>query len=167
MWTAIARWSLLAASIALVSGAIFSFGSSYKDAQWQAKWTQEKLAQANEINRLKTEYGAKEDEHRKKNSELEARIGDQKKVHEVAIAAVLAEYGERLRKSETRANVYQRQAQSGPVGCQRLADHAAELDRSIEQGRSLVQELRLTLGQRDEHVRALSEQIINDRKLFE
>lgn len=104
------------------------------------------------------------------NQELTTRISDEiaarDKAHAEALVAIRADFDERLRTSATRAGIYQRQAQGSAAERERLASYAAELDRSLEQGRSLVRELGETLRQRDDTIRSLSQQIIADRKLL-
>ena len=98
--------------------------------------------------RISNELAAKETEHAK------------------ALADLRSDYAGRLLLSTTRQGIYQRQAQGSSAERDHLAGYAAELDRSLEQGRSLVRELRETLGQRDDTIRLLSEQIKADRLLF-
>lgn len=167
MYTTALKWLGLVGGVALLIGAIFFLGSNYKDAQWEAKWAQDKLEYSREIDRLKDVTRTKEQEHATETSKLQSKIAEQVRLHEVALAAVRAEFTQRLRSSETRAGIYQRQAEAGPAQCRDLAAHAARLDRALEEGRGLVQELRLTVGQRDNAIRSLSDQIRADRKLFE
>lgn len=167
MYATALKWSALVGGVALAIGAIFFLGSSYKDSQWQSKWDKAELAKARAIDALKTEIGTKEDQHRDENSKLRAEIQERERLHAVAVAAVRAEYVQRVRLSESRALVYQRQAEGGTAQCRSLADHAARLDRSLEEGRSVVRELRIVVGQRDDAIRSLSTQILADRKLFE
>ena len=56
---------------------------------------------------------------------------------------------------------------AGPLQCQSLAEHAGRLDRSLEEGRAVVQELRAALGQCAKHAGTLSTQITTDRNLYE
>lgn len=167
MYTTVLKWTGLVGGVALLIGAIFFLGSSYKDSQWEAKVATEKLEYSREINRLQAVVRTKEQEHAAETSRLQSQIAEQNRLHEVALAAVRTQLTQRLRTSEARAGVYQRQAEAGPAQCRDLAAHAAQLDRSLEQGRGLVQELWLTVGQREGAIRSLSEQIRADRKLFE
>lgn len=167
MYTTALKWLGLVGGVALLIGAIFFLGSNYKDAQWEAKWAQDKLEYSREITRLQGEVRTKEQNHAVETSRLQSQIAEQARLHTVAIAAVRAEFSQRLRTSEARAGIYQRQAEAGPTQCRDLATHAARLDRSLEEGRGLVQELRLTIGQRDNAIHTLSDQIRADRKLFE
>lgn len=86
--------------------------------------------------------------------------------HAKALADLRADLDGRLQLATTRQGIYQRQAQGSTAERNYLASHAAELDRSLEQGRSLVRELGETLRQRDSTIRSLSEQIIADRLLI-
>lgn len=167
MYTTALKWLGLIGGVALLIGAIFFLGSSYGESKIQAEWTAEKLEYSREVNRLQAQVRTKEQEHATETSHLQSQIAEQTRVHTLALAAVRTQLGDRLRTSEARAGVYQRQAEAGPAECRSLADHAAKLDRALEEGRGLVQELGLTLGQRENDIRSLSDQIRSDRKLFE
>lgn len=81
-----------------------------------------------------------------------------------AIADAHIASNKRLRQSEARARVYSGYAEAGPTERANLASHAAQLDKSLEEGRGLVEEFRITLGQRDREVVLLGQQIVSDRK---
>lgn len=81
-----------------------------------------------------------------------------------AIADAHAASNRRLRDSEARARLYSGYAEAGPTERANLASHAAQLDKSLEEGRGLVEEFRITLGQRDREVVLLGQQIVSDRK---
>lgn len=84
-----------------------------------------------------------------------------------ALSSFIADYDKRLLSSENRASVYKRQAQGGASERARLASYAAELDRSLEEGRHLVRQLTTTVRQREIEIKTLSKQIQLDRNLFE
>lgn len=106
----------------------------------------------------------------RKNQEETTRIADelaaQEAGHAKALADLRADFANRLLQSTTREGIYQRKAQGSAVERDYLASHAARLDRTLEEGRSLVRELRETVGQRDDTIRTLSEQILADRRLI-
>lgn len=144
--------------------------TSIKDsgrAEVQKLWDQDKQAQAAAIQKLKDGYAKREEAHRTENRRISSELSQANLDHANAIAAMHLDYAQRLRNVEQRAAIYQRQAQGGAAERGNLADHAGRLDASLEEGRSLVRELRETLGLRDRQVRALSNQIRNDRALFE
>lgn len=169
MWKLLSKgwpYLLLGVVLFLLGSWLYHSGSVNGANAVQVKWDAEKKAYAAEIEKLKTGYAALESEHRAETTRITHELAEADKKYEVAIANAKSDYANRLRNSEDRAAVYKRQAQSGAAESQRLASHAAELDRSLEEGRSLVRELRTTLGLRDEQLKALGEQILNDRKLL-
>lgn len=133
----------------------------------QVQWDKEKQEHADEITALKVEYERKEEEHRTENRRISNELFQANLNHAAALAAAVREHDQRLRLAEQRAAIYQRQAQGGAVERGDLADHASRLDSTLEEGRSLVRELRETLGLRDQQIKSLSDQIRNDRALFE
>lgn len=146
-----------------VYGYIYDRGANSVQVQWDAA----KAEHAQAIADLKEEYRQKEETHRTENRRISSELSKANLDHANAIAAVHLDYAQRLRNVEQRAAIYQRQAQGGTTERGDLADHASRLDATLEEGRSLVRELRETLGLRDRQVRALSNQIYNDRALFE
>ena len=54
-----------------------------------------------------------------------------------------------MRNHQERAELYKRKAEGSEVERGSLASHAAELDRSLEEGRRVVKDLRTTVEQRD------------------
>lgn len=156
--------------LVLVIWTLTSIYGAIKDsgrAEIQALWDADKAQHALAIAALKDEYAVKEEAHRTENRRISSELSQANLDHANAIAAVHLDYAQRLRNVEQRAAIYQRQAQGGAAERGDLADHAGRLDASLEEGRSLVRELRETLGLRDRQVRALSNQIRNDRALFE
>jgi hypothetical protein len=132
----------------------------------QALWDADKLQHQAYIKHLEDEYALREEGHRAENRRISSELSKANLDHANAIADVRAEYAQRLRSSEQRAAIYQRQAQGGAAERGDLASHASRLDAALEEGRSLVRELRQTLGLRDRQIEALSRQIQNDRKLI-
>lgn len=133
----------------------------------QVQWDKEKAEHTQAIEDLKQEYADKEEGHRAENRRISSELSQANLDHANAVAALCLDYAQRLRNVEQRAAIYQRQAQGGAAERGDLADHASRLDAALEEGRSLVRELRETLGLRDRQVQSLSNQIRNDRALFE
>ena len=75
-------------------------------------------------------------------------------------------YERRLLDATARAEEYRRLSQACSAESYYLADHAARLDRTLEEGRQLVYELRATLGLREEEIKLLAAHIQNDYVLF-
>ena len=115
---------------------------------------------------LQDKYANLEAQNRVQNQRNSDELAEKETAHAATLARLSAEYAGRMQLSEQRASRYQRQAQGGAVEQANLARHAAELDRAVEEGRRLVAELATTLRQRDDQLRAVSQQLINDRNLF-
>lgn len=132
----------------------------------QSQWDKEKEAHHKAIDALQDKYANLEAQARIQNQRNSDELAEKEKSHALTLARLNVEYAGRMQLSEQRANRYQRQAQGGAVEQANLARHAAELDRAVEEGRRLVAELAATLRQRDDQLRAVSQQLINDRKLL-
>jgi transketolase len=145
---------------------LYDAGVSHGSNEVQDKWDEAKKAERKEIKRLKDIIADKEEEFREENTRITHELSEAQREYEVAIANQRSEYERRLQNSTERARVYQRQAESGAAECRSLASHAAELDQSLEEGRYLVRELRDTLRLRENQLRRLGEQIMNDRTLL-
>lgn len=87
--------------------------------------------------------------------------------HRQTLADSRNRFAQRLRSAEDRAVGYQRLSEASAAERTYLASHAAELDRSLEEGRQLVFELRQTLGLCEVRVSTLAQTIRADRALFE
>lgn len=161
-------WPYLLAGVLLflLYSWIYHSGSKHGASEVQAEWNQQKEADAKVIEDLKTKYASMEATHREENTRITHELAEAKQSHAVALAEQRAEYDRRLQLSANRAAIYQRQAKGGEVECRSLASHAARLDGTLEEGRSLVRELRETLGLRDRQLILLGQQIKNDRALL-
>lgn len=161
----IAALILLLGSVGIIYSAYY-FGSKHGQQKVQSLWDDQKEADRKATDKLKAEYAQTEALLRAENAKVTHELSQANKKYEVELTQLRSDYDKRLRSSNERAQVYQRQAESGAAECRNLAVHAAKLDRNLEEGRSLVRELRATVGQRDDTIRALSQQLLNDRKLF-
>lgn len=151
---------------------ILSWAFSYK-AGWdkgtdhiQTKWDAERVATQLQIVQLKQEYSTYEEIHRETIRGITQELQDYKNKYQDELALIESEYADRVLSSEERANVYKRQSEAGAIERRNLADHAARLDRSLEEGRRLVRELRSTLRQREQELGILGSQIKADRQLL-
>lgn len=154
--------ALLLGSYALVG----KIGHTQGMADVQAKWDKENKDTADAVGRLQRVVATKEAEHNilsQRNSDELARTQEE---HAKAMATVLADYTQRLLLSTSRAAVYERLSKGTATERDRLVQHAAELDRTLEEGRSLVRELGQTLGQCDATIQSLGKLIKADRALF-
>lgn len=116
------------------------------ESQWNAQ-----------IDAQRVKAAAQEQSYTTKIGELNEAIQIQAGTHKVALAAIANQHAARMRNSENRAATYRHMSESGAAESAALAAHAAELDRTLEEGRRLVAELRETLGQRDTEVTQLGE----------
>jgi hypothetical protein len=156
------------AAITAVLGAgwyIYHSGSKHGAAGIQSKWDKQKFEDAKAAEKLRVQVGVKETVHQQSSQRISDELSDANQEHAAAIAAIRVDYANRLRNSEQRATYYQHLSASGTTQQEYLASHAAELDRSLEEGRQLVQELSATVRQRDAQVIALGQQILTDRAL--
>lgn len=142
--------------------------SSYRAGQRdiQEQWDTEVATYKKAVDTLKDQYATLESNVRIENQRNSDELAEKETAHAVVLAQLNTEYAGRMQLAEQRANRYQRQAKGGAVEQANLARHAAELDRTVEEGRRLVAELSTTLRQRDDQLRAVSQQLVNDRKLL-
>ena len=158
----------IAFGLALVIAAVCYFsGVSQGEKNITALWETDKRQQLDAILLLKGKIGQRESDHRRQSDFVANELRQSETNYEKAVAALNAERAKRLRISAERAEIYKRLAEAGPDQSGRLAGYAAELDRSLEEGRSLVGELKETLGQREAGLRLLGTQIKNDRKVLD
>lgn len=161
---------LLLAAVVVGVGVAYLWGRATATAEARAHLLQmEKQWQA-ELADLQLKKESAEREYKITLDDLNDRITTTQATHKQAIAGLARDYADRVRKSENRAQAYYDMSQAGASESTALAAHAAELDRTVEEGRYLVAELRETLGQRDKELIQLGEALIanhqlhNDRK---
>lgn len=151
--------------VAALTGSFYTGWTSGKNVIQDA-WNTEKqtlLAAANEViskNKLA------EQAHRAETESLKEKLKDAQAEYETNIAAIHADYAGRLQSSEERAARYREWSEAGTSERANLADHAAQLDAALTEGRALVEELWETVRQRERELRALGEQILSDRRLI-
>ena len=158
---------VVAALAAFIVYSIFNVGVAIGSARVQASWNAQKEADQQRIDDLKEEIKQQEATHQTDTTRISDELAEAKQKYTEDLADLRSEYEQRLRSSGNRADHYQRQARGSAVERDNLASHAARLDQTLEEGRSLVRELRDTLGLRDRQIHSLSDQIRNDRALFE
>ena len=141
-----------------------SYVAGQRDIQEQ--WDAERATYKKAIDTLKDQYATLESKVRIDNQRNSDELAEKELSHAVTLARLNSEYAGRMQLAEQRASRYQRLAKGGAVEQANLARHAAELDRSLEEGRRMVAELSATLRQRDDQLRAVSKQLENDRSLF-
>lgn len=155
--------------LAVAGGLYFIYASGYNNGVGavEAEREADRQAQALVVAELKGQMAQKEKEH---DAET-ARIRDDLQSREAAYAAdvtrLRSDYAVRLRDSEQRASRYRALAETGPDQCRSLASYTAQLDGSIVEGRSVVEELRATIELRDAQLRLVGSQLLSDRQLYE
>lgn len=132
----------------------------------QTAWDQDVKQHEKQVQLLKEQVARNEGKHRTASQQIADSLAASTLNHTRALAALQSGFSERLRQSDSRSAVYERMSEAGAVERANLASHAAQLDRSLEEGRLLVGELRSTVEQRDEQIRALGSQIAADRQLI-
>lgn len=133
----------------------------------------------------KAGYTACNEENQTKILELQLNFKDKEKVfnervealsvelaqtrlnHENTIDKLKHDFSNELRKSEQRAEVYKRYAESDSTKQRALASHTAQLDRSLTEGRELVRELTETIRVRDAQLRSLGIYIQERTNVYE
>lgn len=89
-----------------------------------------------------------------------------KQDYDSRVKRIESEYSDRMRKHEDRARLYQQQAQGGATECRNLGDYATGLDKQLEQGIYVVDELQELVKLRDSQLIILGNQIRADRKVL-
>lgn len=132
----------------------------------QQAWDKERATLLAAALKVEQDNRAKERAHNLETAALEARLREAEANYEEALAAVRTDYGNWLRQSEDRATRYRGWAEGESGQREHLANYAAQLDASLAEGRELVAEFRVALGQCQRDLRALGEQIAMDRGLI-
>ena len=157
---------LLLIIVLLGSGIGFLWGYSKGVNSTYSKWMEVEFGYQAQIAELQKAKKEAEHQFKTKEGELNERIKQDQNAHDAAIAAATRDFTERLRKTEGRAKAYADMSQAGTIERAALADHAAKLDQSLEEGRYLVRELRETLRQREREIKTLGEHILNVYELI-
>lgn len=144
----------------------YQLGKQISQEKVHNEWNIERQATRAKIAELEWEYQAYESEYKETIKNLITELQNSQDSFDSELARIHDVYSNRLLNSEERASIYQRQSEAGAVERRNLADHAARLDRSLEEGRHLVQELGATLRQRELEIGVLSSQIQADRQLL-
>ncbi len=150
-------------SLMAILGYFYTFAHSNGAESVQIKWDKEKKETNERIHSLENTYTLLTIQHTKISEGLRHDIQKLTESSQAELDRVKSDYVSRLHSSETRASLYKRQASAGASECRGLADYATELDRTLESGRDLVQQLRITLRQREREIGLLSTQLLTDR----
>ena len=164
--TRFAKIGLPLLAIIGVFWAVFSFGSSHGAAEIQGKWDRQKQADAVMVAAEKAKIAKEQATHNTNDRRVSDELSNLQTSAAADVARIRGESALRLWSSDERAALFRAAAQSGAAERDRLAIHAAELDRAVAAGIGLVEELRTTLATRDGQIKALASQIQNDRQLI-
>ena len=154
--------------VVVLLGSAFGYFWGYTNGvnKTYSKWLEYERAYQQQVRELEAALANAEQQFNEKEIALNERINESKAAHDAAIATATRTFTERLRKSEGRAKTYADMSQASADERSALADHAAKLDQSLEEGRHLVREFRETLGQRDREIMLLVEHIQNVYQLI-
>lgn len=148
-----------------VVSSLIDHGKAEVQKEWDASDAKKAAEYAAELVRLNEDRIARERQHRTETDEIRNRIIENEAVYAADLAAVRGKYAVRVRESQDRAQVYERLSDSGATERANLASYAAQLDRSLVEGRQVVGELRATVVQRDRQLVELGSQLQVDRTL--
>lgn len=151
---------------AAYSAVVYSLGSSKATAAVTAQWKKENERRDLKTVQLEEANKSLMAQHQKDSTYITTELKTYEARYKTSLAAAVADYNRRLQQHETRAGVYRKLSEGDTAERERLASHAAQLDRSLEEGRSVVRELRETVGLRDDQLRELGKQIMADRALL-
>ncbi len=160
--------------LSLIGGAVFIFlgsllyysGRSAGINSVQLKWDKAIAASRVQSMQLQEDNLRKEADNRKRLGEIAHELSEVKQSAAVAVVNQRIAYERRLLNSASRANHYYAMSQAGTVEQARLASHAAQLDRVLEEGRYVVADLQSIVKLRDAQLTQLGNQIMSDRALF-
>lgn len=152
--------SSLVILVIVITGGYLLYRHGYKVGfqDVQVEWRQQEgklIAQVAEL----------EARHAKQIKDIADEAERTRKEHEANVTGQRTVLEQRLSQSNRRAQVYRTQADACGTSSRDLAAHAASLDRSLEEGRGLVLELRSHLGFCENRVRLLGDVIKSDRQL--
>lgn len=165
-WGKLLLGALPVLALGAVLWSIYSIGSGNGAAGVQAQWDKARLKEQAQIEKLERMIAIKEATHRQQSTRISYVLSTANENYARSVAVLDNELSLRLRDSEGRAARYRAMSESGATQSANLASHAAQLDRSLEEGRRLVKEFRATLEQRDAQLNALGQQILTDRALI-
>ena len=151
------------AVISLVTWFVYSKGKNTV----QVKWDSEKRAQEQVTKEIQNKYDELYKFHKEYVEYISNQLSTKELENEERIADIERKHLDGLRKSEDRASVYRRKAEAGEAESRDLANHAAELDRSLVEGKRVAAELAATVRLRDEQIKALGTMLTTTYSIVE
>jgi hypothetical protein len=160
------RYGIMGLLAASLLAAVFLLGKASGISEVSAEWTEADERRHAIIQDIALDVAKKEATHLLESEKNSEALIKAKTDYEASLVKLRADLSDRLLVSEERAGLYKRKAQGTTSERDRLAEHATELDRSLEQGRSLVRELGQIVRQHEVTIRILGNQILRDRTLL-
>lgn len=157
---------LALALLSFLVSKVYTSGYDSGASAIQVKWDKQVKDQGDVVAKMKAEALVKERKHQEHNEKINHDLNQANQVYRLALASLRSDHDKRLQLAAKRHGVYQAAGVSSTPECSSLGSHAIELDRTLEEGRYLVRELRETLEFRDHQVKQLGEQILNDRRVI-
>lgn len=158
-------WKIV--GLLIITYLIHSIGVHDGRKDVQEKWDLETTARNEAISLLKIDNARLETENILLTQTFRDGLQTAKDNYEENIRTITAEYDSRLHNARTREAIYQRKSQSGEVERRHLADHTAKLDRQLEEGITLVDELSELVKLRDRQLTLVGEKLLTDHKLLQ
>ena len=157
------------APLAVAAGLYFLYSTGYNNGVGavEAERDADRAAQELVIAELRGQMREKERLHQAKTNQIMGELNVQEATYNRTLERLNAGYAVSVRDSEQRAARYRALADTGTDQCRNLAGYTAQLDASIVEGRSVVEELRSTLELRDSQLRIVGSQLLSDRQLYE
>lgn len=140
------------------------FLGSYSE---ESSWLKKETAYKEQLLQLHQTIQIKQKEYAELSSNIQTQLANAKRLYEAKLSNVSSSYANQLQQSEQRAKLYQSQATKGEAERRSFASHAAELDRSLTEGRRVVKELTEHIRFRDAQCTLLGKQITIERKVNE
>lgn len=127
-------------------------------AQMEGEAAQAALAQVKKVKEIETK-------NQKLLDETELALKSLRTQHEITLSQLGSDYNSRMRSMQERLERYSTIARDSTVEVRNLANHTARLDRSLEEGRQLVVELRAGIKLRDQRLVVVGELLQQERAL--
>lgn len=148
-------WLMGAVIVTLMLLLTYRLGLKQGEVRKQQEWDAVTLVQQQQLLEKNNEAALKTARLEDAVKSTESELIKLKESHAKTIDSINRNYADRLRAADARSNRYKQMSRGTEAERNYLAKHATELDRTIEEGRHLVRELRETLGLREDELRRL------------
>lgn len=161
------RMALIGILSIILLAAVYGFGRSDGSTSVEKKWTMERTATALVVAELKGKNKALADRYDVDIKELKDELKAQTVLYKENIAGYKRDLDNRLLAATTRAHRYQRQAEGGEAERQRLVEYTIRLDRQLEEGIFVVNNLSELIRQRDRELINANQRLILRNNIME